>query len=78
MLARFDRLHSMPFGFVGRQLPTQEFPVLLPLSGIQPLAALGAAINPIPVRNPIFLITPVVHSLCPKQRQHHQNVTTIC
>jgi len=61
VLASFNGSNPVTLGFVRRQLPAQEFPVLLPLAGIQPLAALGAAINPIPVRNPIFLIAPIVH-----------------
>jgi hypothetical protein len=61
MLARLNGSNLVAFGFMGRQLPSQELPVLLPFAGIKPLAALGAAIHPSPVRNPVFLITPVIH-----------------
>jgi hypothetical protein len=61
MLAGFNGFNPVTLGFVRRQLPAQEFPFLLPLSGIEPLAALGAAINAIPLRNPVFLIAPIVH-----------------
>jgi len=61
VLTSFNGFNLVTLGFVGRQLPAQELPVLLPFAGIQPLAALGAAIHPNPIRNPIFLITPIVH-----------------
>ena len=46
--------------------------MLLPFAWIQPLAALGATIDTTSLRNPIFLITPVVHSRSPRQRNRQK------
>jgi hypothetical protein len=61
MLPRLDGSDPMTFCFVGRQLPTDELALLLPLARIEPLAAFGAAIHPASIRNPVLLITPVIH-----------------
>src|SRR5512136_1810597 len=77
MLAGLDRFDPMALGFVGRQLPALELPVLLPFAGVQPLAALGATINTISLRDPILLIAPVLHSLCLRQWAQHQRHTAM-
>jgi hypothetical protein len=69
MLPRLDGSDPMAFCLVGRQLPTDELALLLPLARIEPLAAFGAAIHPASVRNPVLLITPVVHDPFPKRRE---------
>ena len=77
MLPGFDGSNLMALGFVRRQLPAQKPPFLLSFARVKPLAALGAPINALPVRNPVFLITPVVHSLFPGPGQNHRIVMTL-
>jgi hypothetical protein len=63
VLPGFDGFDFVPLGLVRRQLPTEKLSVLLSLARIEPLAALGATVNTIPVLDPVFLITPFVHTI---------------
>lgn len=53
------------FCLVWRQSEPGNFAIVAEhLTGMEPLAAFGASIDSIPVRNPVFLITPIVSACC--------------
>jgi hypothetical protein len=61
-LTRLNGPDLMPLLLVKRQTPTGKLTVCAEyLSGMKPLAAFGATINSISIRNDILLLTPVVH-----------------
>jgi hypothetical protein len=48
--------------FVGRQLPTSEHVILKHLARMQPFPTFGATVNAVTMRDPVSLITPIIHS----------------
>jgi len=61
VLAELDGSDFVTFLFVGWQLPASKLAVSVPITGVQPPPAFGATVDAMTTRDPVLLITPIIH-----------------
>jgi hypothetical protein len=61
MLAELYCADFVALLFVGRQLPASEHVIHKHLARMQPFPTFGATVNAVATRDPVSLITPIIH-----------------